>query len=68
MTTADIDNEWEDTAEEDGDIEETGTTDAPVERLRIVTDRRQEPLRIDKFLMNRIEHATRIQLQNPPGR
>jgi 23S rRNA pseudouridine1911/1915/1917 synthase len=63
MNTADIDNEWEDTAEEDGDIEEQGTAEAPVERLRIVTDRRQEPLRIDKFLMNRIEHATRNKIQ-----
>lgn len=63
MSTADIDNEWDDTADEDGDIDESGTAGAPVERLRIVTDRRQEPLRIDKFLMNRIEHATRNKIQ-----
>ena len=63
MNTTDIDNEWDDTADEDGDIEETGAAEGPVERLRIVTDRRQEPLRIDKFLMNRIEHATRNKIQ-----
>src|SRR5690606_7148591 len=63
MTTTDIDNDWDDTADEDGDIEETGTPEAPAERLRIVTDKRQEPLRIDKFLMNRIEHATRNKIQ-----
>jgi len=48
--------EWmdEDTEEETG---------ARRERLRLQTDRRQEPLRIDKFLMNRIEGATRNKIQ-----
>lgn len=35
----------------------------PVERMRITTDKRQEPLRIDKFLMNRVEGATRNKIQ-----
>ena len=48
--------DWEDEVES---IEE----EAPTERIRIVTDRRQEPLRIDKFLMNRVEGATRNKLQ-----
>ena len=33
------------------------------ERFTITTDKGQEPLRIDKFLMNRIEGATRNKLQ-----
>ena len=33
------------------------------ERLVIVVDKGQEPLRIDKFLMNRIEGATRNKIQ-----
>jgi 23S rRNA pseudouridine1911/1915/1917 synthase len=33
------------------------------ERLTIVTDKGQEPYRIDKFLMNRIEGATRNKIQ-----
>jgi 23S rRNA pseudouridine1911/1915/1917 synthase len=34
------------------------------EHHRIVTDKGQEPLRIDKFLMNRIENASRTKLQS----
>jgi 23S rRNA pseudouridine1911/1915/1917 synthase len=49
--------EWEDEAE--SSVEES----VAVERIRIVTDKRQEPLRIDKFLMNRVEGATRNKLQ-----
>ena len=33
------------------------------ERLTIVADKGQEPFRIDKFLMNRIEGATRNKIQ-----
>jgi len=51
---------WDDEEPEE-DLMEQG--EAPVERLRIKTDKRQEPLRIDKFLMNRIEGATRNKLQ-----
>jgi len=50
--------DWEDDPEED-----TEEAAAPVERLRIVADRGQEPLRIDKFLMNRVEGATRNKIQ-----
>src|SRR5690606_37864660 len=49
---------------EDEDVEGAGQEDTPLkERLRIRTDKRQEPLRIDKFLMNRLEGATRNKLQ-----
>jgi 23S rRNA pseudouridine1911/1915/1917 synthase len=56
----DIEDVWDDEEPEE-DISEAG--DEPVERIRIVTDKRQEPLRIDKFLMNRVEGATRNKLQ-----
>jgi 23S rRNA pseudouridine1911/1915/1917 synthase len=55
----DIEDIWDDEGEEEG----AELSDAPVERLKIVTDKRQEPLRIDKFLMNRIEGATRNKIQ-----
>src|ERR1044071_293992 len=55
----DIDDLLDDEDEQEG--EETSVE--PVERLRIVTDKRQEPLRIDKFLMNRVEGATRNKIQ-----
>jgi len=51
---------WDD---EDPEGEITEAADEPVERLRIVTDKRQELLRIDKFLMNRLEGATRNKVQ-----
>lgn len=56
----DIEDVWDD---EDPEEEVTETGDVPVERLRIVTDKRQEPLRIDKFIMNRLEGATRNKVQ-----
>jgi 23S rRNA pseudouridine1911/1915/1917 synthase len=57
----DIEEVWddEDPEAESGD----GVAGEPVVRVRIVTDKRQEPLRIDKFLMNRVEGATRNKLQ-----
>src|SRR5688572_220727 len=51
--------DWEDEIEEP----EQGGTGERNERVRIVTDKRQEPLRIDKFLMNRLEGATRNKIQ-----
>ncbi|RYD50969.1 MAG: RluA family pseudouridine synthase [Sphingobacteriales bacterium] len=47
------------------DPEEESGTDAPVlrERLRLTVDKGQELLRIDKFLHNRIEGATRSKIQ-----
>ena len=56
----DVEDVWDD---EDPEAGETEVADAPVERLRIVTSARQEPLRIDKFLMVRIEGATRNKVQ-----
>ncbi len=58
------DIELEDNWEDDEDLEQEAHQDtSPVERLRIITDKRQEPLRIDKFLMNRLEGATRNKVQ-----
>lgn len=37
--------------------------DALHEHYRFVADKGQQPLRVDKFLMNRIEHATRNKIQ-----
>jgi len=54
-----IEEIWDDDDPDAGHEE----TNEPVERLRIVTDKRQEPLRIDKFLMNRVEGATRNKIQ-----
>ncbi len=54
-----IEEIWDDDDPDAGHEE----TSEPVERLRIVTDKRQEPLRIDKFLMNRVEGATRNKIQ-----
>ncbi|WP_166335934.1 RluA family pseudouridine synthase [Sphingobacterium chungjuense] len=34
------------------------------EHIRIVTDKKQSPLRIDKFLMNRVENTSRNRIQN----
>lgn len=50
--------EWED----EGEGAE-GEPELRTERMRIVTDKRQEPLRIDKFLMTRVEGATRNKIQ-----
>lgn len=62
MATAydDVEDVWDDEEPEE-EVNEAG--DAPVERMHIVTDKRQEPLRIDKFLMNRLEGATRNKVQ-----
>lgn len=43
--------------------EEAYEGDELFERLTIIADKGQEPYRIDKFLMNRIEHATRNKIQ-----
>src|SRR5258708_6890037 len=51
---------WDD---DEPEAEETELGIEPVEKIRIKTDKGQEPLRIDKFLMNRIEGATRNKIQ-----
>jgi len=55
-----IEEVWDD---EDPEAELNEVAEEPLERLRITTDKRQEALRIDKFLMNRLEGATRNKLQ-----
>ncbi len=57
ITETDLEEDWEDPETE------PEVAPAPVERTRITADRGQELLRIDKFLMNRIEGATRNKLQ-----
>jgi 23S rRNA pseudouridine1911/1915/1917 synthase len=49
--------------EENIPLEENTEADELYQRLLIRTDKGQEPLRIDKFLMNRIENATRNKIQ-----
>lgn len=56
--TEDIEDQWEDA--EDGEHTEEEPRE---ERLRFVTDKGQEPTRIDKFLQSKIEHATRNKIQ-----
>ncbi|MBC7553151.1 MAG: RluA family pseudouridine synthase [Taibaiella sp.] len=51
---------WDDEEPED-DVAEAG--DEPVVRFRMVTNKKQEPLRIDKFLMVRLVGATRNKVQ-----
>jgi 23S rRNA pseudouridine1911/1915/1917 synthase len=47
----------------DGSIETQDGSDELYERFNFKIDKGQEPLRIDKYLMNRIEGATRNKLQ-----
>lgn len=54
----DTEDQWEDV--DDSDEQEQQALE---ERLRFVTDPGQEPTRIDKFIMNKIEHATRNKIQ-----
>ena len=37
------------------------------EHYKFVADKGQTPLRVDKFLMNFIEHATRTKIQHYPN-
>jgi 23S rRNA pseudouridine1911/1915/1917 synthase len=55
-----IEEVWDDEDPEAGESEVAGE---PVERLRVTTNSRQEPLRIDKFLMHRLVGATRNKVQ-----
>ena len=61
------DARWQDDEEELEEDElaegESGDAERAV-RMRIVTDARQELLRIDRFLMNRLEGATRNKIQH----
>jgi 23S rRNA pseudouridine1911/1915/1917 synthase len=55
-----LEEDWDDP---DEGIEEESESTTPVERVRIVCEKRQELIRIDKFLMNRLEGATRNKIQ-----
>ncbi len=48
----------------DSQLEGGDGSEEMYERLSITVDKGQEPLRIDKFLMNRMEGATRNKIQN----
>jgi len=54
-----LEEDWDDPDEEKDEQEPTG----PVERMRMTTGKKQEPMRIDKFLMNCVEGATRNKIQ-----
>ncbi len=56
----DIEDVWDD---EEPEEEVNEVTDAPVERLRIIASKQQPALRIDKYLMHRLEGATRNKVQ-----
>jgi 23S rRNA pseudouridine1911/1915/1917 synthase len=47
----------------ENDIDQSESSDELYQRFQFVADKGQEPYRIDKFLMNRIEGATRNKLQ-----
>ena len=51
----------EDTVKNEQEVPDSN--DELYERFNITVDKGQEPLRIDKFMMNRIEGATRNKLQ-----
>lgn len=53
----------EDPIELDDELESGEGSEELYERVNIVADKGQEPLRIDKFLMNRVEGATRNKIQ-----
>ncbi|HTO15390.1 MAG TPA: RluA family pseudouridine synthase [Edaphocola sp.] len=55
-------SDWEDEADID-DIEEGEVQPEMVERARFVVDKGQEPIRIDKYIMVRVEGATRNKVQ-----
>jgi 23S rRNA pseudouridine1911/1915/1917 synthase len=61
MDSERVDIEW-DEPEEDAEEAEQSLT-GPPERMRITVGKKQEQLRIDKFLMNHVEGATRNKIQ-----
>jgi 23S rRNA pseudouridine1911/1915/1917 synthase len=54
-----LEEDWDDPDEEQEDEQSA----QPVERMRMTTGKKQEPMRIDKFLMNLVEGATRNKIQ-----
>jgi len=61
MATAnDIEDVWDD---EEPEEEVTESSDVPIERIRYIAPKSQEPLRLDKFIMHRLEGATRNKVQ-----
>jgi len=60
MNENEIEEVWDD---EEPETEVAEAAGEPVERLRMTTSAKQEALRIDKFLMHRLEGATRNKVQ-----
>jgi len=57
-------NDTEDIWDEDDPEQEEGTEpNEPIERARFTAQKGIEPLRVDKFLMIRLENATRNKVQ-----
>lgn len=60
INESDIEDVWDD---EEPEAEVAEASDVPVERLRMIIEKRQEPIRIDKYLVARIEGGTRNKVQ-----
>ena len=59
-TDNDIEDVWDD---EDPDLAEVEADETPVVRLKLTIGKKQETLRIDKYLMHHVEGATRNKIQ-----
>ena len=57
-------NDIEEILDDEGEEESLPGEGAREERLRFTVDKRQEPIRIDKFIMAKLEGATRNKVQN----
>lgn len=62
MSTTDI-RDWDSEEDDDEDIDNEEQSSLPEERMRITVTKNQEPERLDKFVMAKIEHATRNKIQ-----
>lgn len=63
MHTEEKDWDTEDWEDEEETSEAAPEGEVRTERMRIIIDKRQEPLRVDKFIMIRLEGATRNKVQ-----
>lgn len=60
MSNNDIDDIWDN---DDLELDEEEGNEAPAVRLQFTVDKKQTALRIDKFLLTKIENATRSKIQ-----
>ncbi|MEZ5015841.1 MAG: RluA family pseudouridine synthase [Flavipsychrobacter sp.] len=61
MSNKDMDDIWEN--DDDLEMDEDKSNEAPSIRLQFTVDKKQTALRIDKFLLTKIENATRSKIQ-----